>query len=229
MEHQAGGGKLVLFPVNRIAEDRCAFVVEVDADLMSAPGVEVAEDKGSFRGLITGEDLVIGDGGFSAWRIHHSHFLAIHWVAADVSEDGIFGWGGNAMTNGEVEFLHGRPLGKLGDKTLVGGVCFSYDEAAGGIFIEAVDDAGSLDPAYAGELSFAVMEEGVDQGAVGIPGCWMDYDSVFFVENEEVLVFEENFQGDVLGGGLGGDGFGYGYGNEIASFDRAARFGGFSI
>ena len=47
MEHQAAGlfGGFTGFAVDRIADERGAFVMEVDADLVGATGVEVAEDQ----------------------------------------------------------------------------------------------------------------------------------------------------------------------------------------
>lgn len=149
MEEEARGGEFVFFGVDGIAEDGGADVLEVDADLVGAAGMEVAEDEGGFGGLIGGDDFVIGDRGFPAGWIDHCHFLAIHWMSADVSEDGVLGFEGNAVSDGEVDFLHRRALGKLGCEALVGGVGFCDDEAAGGVFIETVDDAGSLHSADA--------------------------------------------------------------------------------
>ena len=97
MEHQARGGEFVLFSVNRIAEDGRALVVEVDADLVGAAGVEVAEDEGGFCRGIRGKDFVIRDRGFSARRIHDGHFLAVHRMPTDVGEDGILFRSRNAV------------------------------------------------------------------------------------------------------------------------------------
>ena len=192
MEHQARGGEFVLFAVDRIAEDGGADVVHVDANLVGAAGVEMAKDEGGFRGGIGGEGFVIGDRGLSGWRGDDGHFLAVYGVAADVGEDRVFFLGRDAVGDGEVELFHGGSLGKLGGEGLVGGVGFRDDEAAGGILVEAVDDAGTLDPADAGELAFAVVEEGVDEGAIGIAGRGVYDDAVRFVEDEDVSVFEKD-------------------------------------
>ena len=89
VEHEAGGGEFVFFPVDGIAEDGGADMVEVDADLVGAAGVEVAADEGGFGREIGGEDTVIGDGGFAGGRGDDRHFLAVDRVAADVCEDGV--------------------------------------------------------------------------------------------------------------------------------------------
>ncbi len=162
VEHEARGGDLVFFPINGVAKDWGAFVVEVDADLVCAACVEVTEDEGGFCGGICGEDLVVSDRGFSSGWIHDGHFLAVDRVPADVGEDGVFLWGGDAVGDGEVELFHRGALGKLGDESLVGGVCFCNDQAAGGILVETVYDAGALDSADAGELAFAMVEQRID-------------------------------------------------------------------
>lgn len=90
VEHEAGGGEFVFFPVDGIAEDGGSDVVEVDADLVGAAGVEVAADEGGFCREIGGEDFVIGDRGLASGRGDDRHFLAVDGMAADVGEDGVF-------------------------------------------------------------------------------------------------------------------------------------------
>ena len=102
-------------------------MLKVDADLMGAPSMEVAEDESGFGGEVRGDDLVIGYRGFAArWR-NDSHFLAIHGMAADVGEDGILLFSGNAIGDGEVDFLHRRAFGKLVGEALMSGVGFRDD------------------------------------------------------------------------------------------------------
>ncbi len=229
VEEEAWGGVGVFFSVDGVAEDGGAEVVEVDADLVGAAGVEVAEDEGGFGGGVCGADFVIGDGCFAAGRIYDGHFLAVDGVAADVGEDGSGGWVGYAIGDGEVEFLHGGAFGELGGEGLVSGIGFCDDEAAGGVFVEAVDDAGSFDAADAGELAFAVVEECVDEGAVVVSGGGVDDHAVLFVEDEEVRVFVEDVEGDFLGGCDVWDGFRDDDGDDVASFYGVARFGGFVV
>ena len=173
----------MLFPVDRIAENGCAEVVHVDADLVGAAGVEVAEDEGGLRGRIGGERFVIGDRGLAAGRVDDRHFLAVDGVAADVGKDGVLCLRRDAVGDGEVELFHGGALGELGGEGLVSDVGFRDYEAARGVFVEAVDDAGALDAADAGELAFAVVEEGVDESAIGIAGGGVNDDAVLFVKD----------------------------------------------
>jgi len=50
VEEQSWSWEGMFFCVDGIAEDGGADVLEVDADLMGAAGVEVAEDEGGFGG-----------------------------------------------------------------------------------------------------------------------------------------------------------------------------------
>lgn len=135
VEEKARGGERVFFPVNGIAEDGGADVVEMDADLVGAAGVEVAQDERGLGGGIGGERFVIRDRGLAAGWIDDGHFLAVHWVATDVREDRFLVRLGDAVRDCEVELLHGGALGKLGDEALVGGIGFRDDEATGGVFV----------------------------------------------------------------------------------------------
>lgn len=203
--------------------------MEVDADLVGASGVEVAEDEGGDGGWVGGEDAVVGDGGFACGRGDDGHFLAVDGVAADVGEDGVFFGFRDAEGDGEVEFFHGGSLGELADEGLVSGVGFGDDEAAGGVFVEAVDDAGSFDAADSGEFSVAVEEEGVDEGAIGVAGGGVDDHAVGFVDDDDVVIFVEDFEGDVLLWGIEGDGFGEGDGDAVAGFEGVAGFCGVAV
>ena len=62
-------------PVDFIPDDGAAGMGGVDADLVGAAGVEVAEDEGGFRREIGGERLVIGDRGLAGGRV----MTAIFW------------------------------------------------------------------------------------------------------------------------------------------------------
>ncbi len=229
VEEEARGGEFVFFPVDRIAQDGGAEVVEVDADLVGAAGVEVAEDEGGFGGVIGGEGLVIGDGGFASRGIYDGHFLAVYRVTADMGEDGVFFLSGDAVGDGEVELFHGGSLGKLGGEGLVGDVGFRDDEAAGGVLVEAVDDAGALDAADAGELAFAMVEEGVDEGAVGVAGRGVDDNAMLLVEHEDVVVFVKDIERDVLRRGDVGDGLGKSEGDGVAGFHGIAGLRGLAV
>ena len=139
-----------------------------------------------------------------------------------MGEDGAAVGRGDALGDREVELFHGPP-GELLAQRLVGGVVFRDDQAAGGVLVEAVDDARAFDPADAGKLAFAVVEQGVDQRAVGITRGGVDDDAGFLVEDDQVLVFEQDAQRDVLRLGQVGDGFRDGNAEDVADRHRVAQ------
>lgn len=110
----------------------------------------------------------------------------------------------------------------------MGAVVLGDDDAAGGVFVEPVDDAGASFTAYAGEV-VAVMEEGVDEGAVGIAGGGVYDEAGGFVDDEDVAILVEDFDGDVLGDDFDGGGVGNGEGDEVAWADDGAGLGGFGV
>lgn len=224
MEHEPRRGLLGFFSVDGIAVDRSADVMEVDADLMGASGVKVALNEGGLGLCVGGQDLVVGDRGLSAGRVDNGHLLAVDRMATDMGEDRVTAFRGDPVGYGEVDLLHRLSLGKLGDEALVSRVGFRDDQTAGSVFVEAVDDAGSLDPAYTGELAFAVVKERVDESSLVVPRGRVNHHAVFFVEDEEVFVLEEDFQGNVLGRCFGGNGLRYRDRDQITSLHRVPGF-----
>jgi eukaryotic-like serine/threonine-protein kinase len=231
MQHQAAGllGALTGLAVNRIADERSALVMKVDADLMGAAGVEVTQDQGGERGGVSSENFVVRDRRFAAGRIDDGHFLAVHRVAADVGENGVLFRLRHALGDGQVEFFHRAALGELGDERLVGEVGFRNNEAAGGVLVEAVDDAGPLDAADAGELAVAVMEQGVDQRAIGISRCRVDDHAGGLVEDDEIFILKQNIQRDVLRRVVERNRFREHDADAVAEFHRVTGLGGMTI
>ena len=231
VEHEAGSlcGGFAGFAVDGVAHDGGAFMEEVDADLVGAPGVEVAEHERGDAGGVHRENFVIGDRGFSSGRSDDSHFLAVHRMAPDVGENAVFCRLGDALGDGEVEFLHGAALRELGDQGLVGDIGFRDDKAAGGVFVQAVDDARALDPTDAGKLSMAVVKERIDEGAIGISRRGVDDHAMRFVQDNEVIIFKQNFQSDVLRRGIEWHGLGQNDRDNIAQLHGIAGFGRVAI
>ena len=98
----------------------------------------------------------------------------------------------------------GELLGEVGE----GAVVFGHEDAAAGVLIETVHDAGAERVATGGHGA-AVVEDGVDQRALPMPGGGVDDEPGGFVEAEQVIVLIENVERDILGLNVGGsDGLG---------------------
>lgn len=227
MEHEAVGvGKrFTRFSVDGVAEDGGADVFEVDADLVGAAGVKGAFDEAGAIALL-GEDFVVGDGGFSGAGGDDGHLLAVDGVAADVGEDGVGVLEGRSGGDGVVDFGGGFAFSKLGEEGLHGAIGFGDNDAARGVFVETVNDARALDSIDAGELVSAVMEKGVDEGAIGIACGGVNHHAVRFVEDDEVFVFVQDVERDVLRNEFEGDGFGDGDADEVTRVEGLFGFGG---
>ena len=92
-----------------------------------------------------------------------------------------------------------RQLGRQGQ---MGCIVFGGDNEAAGVPVDAVDDAGALLPPDAGQALPAVIQQGVDQGAVRVPRGRMHHHARGLVHHDDVLVLIHHVQGDVLGPGL---------------------------
>lgn len=110
----------------------------------------------------------------------------------------------------------------------MGAVVLGDDDAAGGVLVEAVNDAGAGLSADAGEV-VAVMKEGVDEGAVGVTRGGVDDEAGGLVDDEDVRVLVEDVEGDVLGGDLDGDSLRDGKEDGVARLEDGAGFGGLAI
>ena len=72
-----------------------------------------------------------------------------------------------------------------------------------------------------------MVEQGVDEGAPGIACGGMNHHAGGFVEDEEIGVFKEDFQGNIFGGGAGeGDGFRFVDADLLARPEFFARLDG---
>ncbi len=187
--------------VEGISNHRMAEVFEMHADLMGSSRVRMAFDKGlPFRG---GENPVLGES--LAATLVHGHFLTVDRVAADRGVNFPVRHAGDSLDKCQVGFADQAVCKLLRERTM-GGIGFGDDEAAAGFLVEPVDDARtffSADDTQAG----AVMEQGIDQGAVCVSRPGVNDEAGRFVQHEHGGILVEDVQRDVLGQGDGGGNF----------------------
>ena len=114
----------------------------VNPNLMSASGFEAKVQQGIVAQAF--ESSPVGNRGSSApFDGDRCHFFTMHGMATDgLVNDAGFG-GGNATDNGEV--LSAGCVGfNLRLQALMGAIGFGNCNCAAGVFIETVDDTGSL-------------------------------------------------------------------------------------
>lgn len=197
-------------------------MLHVYTNLMGAPGVEMTEDEGSRRFLLFAQDVVVGDSWFARSRVHHGHLLSVHRMSTQLREYTPGRLNGRPLGGRKVE-LAGLAIVKLLEEGLLGGLRLRHHDAATGIFVEAMDDPRAFYPADPGQFSLAVVEEGIDEGAVWGAGGGMDHESASLVDHQEVIIFEDDLERDVLGQDFGGLGFGEIDGDEISFTHRGPR------
>ncbi len=85
-------------------------------------------------------------------------------------------------------------------------VVFGDDEAAAGVLVEPVDDAGPRHAADAAQLPGAMMQQRVDERVFLVAGGGMDDEAGGLVQHEQRFVLEQNVERDFLRLRLGGPG-----------------------
>ena len=178
VEHQASGvDRLAIdIAIDRIAEKRTTEVFHVNSDLVRSSGVQMTEDESPLAVLVSLENIVVGDRRASRAGIEDRLFLSVDRVATNVSEDRAGRLGRAALGCREVK-LACFAIGKLLKEGLEREVSLGGHDAAAGVLVETVHDPGAFHPPDPGQLTMAMMEEGIDEGAIGISGCWMHHHS----------------------------------------------------
>jgi hypothetical protein len=179
--------------VDRIADDGVADVGHVDPDLVGAAGYRAALDEGG-----PGEafDDPVEGAGLPPAR-DHRHLLALRRVASDRPLDDAAPSCRKAKTDCEVALLDLAP--PEGDRqSEVGALRLRHHHQPGRVLVEPVHDPGALDAADRGQI-LAVAEEGVDQGPGGVARRRVDDEAGRLVEDQELRVFVEDDERNVLG------------------------------
>lgn len=145
---------------------------------------------------------------FASAVLDQRHLLAVGIRTTDGSGYNARRWNGSSGHYGAVGPLN-RVVCELGGKPLVRAIGLGNDEKAGGVLVDAVDDARAGDTADARKLAAAMVEQGIDQSSVGIACSGMDDEPGGLVDHDQVLVLVDDVEWQVLGDGLGRRGFGH--------------------
>ena len=105
---------------------------------------------------------------------------------------------------------------------LVGRVVFGHDQQTAGVLVDAVDDPRPNHPVDPGEALPAVVQQGVDQGAVWVPWRGVDHHALGFIHHQQVPVLVDDVQGEVLGLHFQGGGIGQQHGHLLPQGELGA-------
>jgi len=146
MEHQAlGARKSILAPVQRITHDGMADGGQVHSNLVSAAGVGLhAQQCDLLRALKNSE---FGDGR-PASALSYSHALAMVQIAPDGSLNSTFVFLHVTVHQSQIGLVN-FALFELTDEIVIRGIALGEDDHAACLFVQTVDDAGSLGSPYA--------------------------------------------------------------------------------
>ena len=152
-------------PVHRVAQHRVAQRGHVYADLMRAPGLQprprctkAPRSSSSTRQCVTARRP----------PSRMAHLLAVGGVAADGRVHHAHVFPKMADADGQIGALH-RVFPDLLRQRHVGAVVLGHQQEPGGVLVNAVYQPGPLLAADAGK-AVQVVEQGVDQRAVRLPG-----------------------------------------------------------
>ena len=204
--HQVGAD-FAQAAVGGVADDRVAGERRVDADLVGPARLQDGLDPGEVGQVF--QQAHLGDGVADARRralprqagvLEDRHALAVVGVAGDGGvNDGVLE--GQAAPEQGVVLADRRAGLDLLAQALVGEVVLGDDDQAGRVFVQAMDDAGALDAADAGQVA-AVGEQGVDQRARLGPRRGVDDQALGLVDDDEVGVLVDDVERDGFGLGL---------------------------
>ena len=186
--------------VDRVSRDGVADPRHMHADLVRAAGLEAAAQ---VRILPVARDDLPVRHGLAAVLLRNGHALAVARVAADGRIDRAAVLAEAAADDALIGAAQ-RVVAELGGKAPVGKVVLRHDEQAGRVAVDAVDDAGAALAAHAGQAVAAVIEQGVDERAVLVPGGRVDDEALRLIDDEHVPVLIDDIERDILRGGLDG-------------------------
>lgn len=116
--------------------------------------------------VIAGDDLPMGHGAAAVAGLHR-HLFPIGGMPPDgcVHRAAVL----PQITHHQTLVCPGQSMvAELGAEGQMGGIVLGGDDQAAGVPVDAVDDTGPLFAADAGQRIAAVMQQGVDQRAVGM-------------------------------------------------------------
>src|SRR5437899_4787447 len=157
--------------ISRVANERKAEELEMDADLVGAPGVQ--DGLGQCRPAQTLQHAIAGSG-LAPRFIVDRHPLAMRAMPGNRGSN-LALLALHFTTNNRMIDLIDLSAGKLGRERQVRFVIFGNDHAAGSFAVEPMNDAGPGHAADAAQLAAAMVQQGVHQRMALVTGSGMDH------------------------------------------------------
>jgi Family of unknown function (DUF6476) len=202
---QASGAREKALAIERVSQKRVAQMAQMDPNLMGSPSFEAAFNQGRLTGNIKAfHDPVMGYR--RSARRTHGHFLAIHRRPAKRRRNHTFATG-RLSPHDRLISAFKPAVAPVGSKELaqafMSRIRLGDNEQAGGILVEAVDDARPADAANAGKAIAAMGDQRVDEGSRVMAGGRMNDEARRLVDDDQVVVLIDDCQAHRFGAGRG--------------------------
>ena len=171
----------------------------VHPDLVGAAGVELEAQQAVIPQALY--QAPVGAGMAPRVVVDHRIFLAVDGMAANRSDDRAGVASGLAVHHRQV-LARSDALLDLHLQLHQGLLALGHDDAARGVLIKPVHDAGPQLTADAGQI-WAVVQQAIHQGAVLVAGRRVHREPGGLVEHDQVGVFKQHIQGHRLGQQVG--------------------------
>ena len=175
--------------INFIAQHRMTEMVKMHTNLMRASAMQSAFDQA--RLVPCANDAVFSFSCATTWR-SDAHALSMCRVSPDFFFDYACLFAQLPGDEREINLLD-YALGKLSRQFSMRRIIFRDDKTAAGVFVETMHDAGPFFSTDAGQHG-AMAEQCVDQSVLAMTGTGMNDEPGRFVDDDEIVVFEENVE-----------------------------------
>ena len=175
--------------VGLVADQREAHMGHVHADLVGTAGFEF--DPHMRVRAEAFEYAIVADRRLAA--VGHRHALAHAAVTADRRVD--LATGGDHPDHDALVDAADRALLQLVDQVGLGLQGLGHHHQAGGVFVQAMHDTGTR---HVDDVRH-VVQQGIEQGAVGMARRRVDHQPGRLVDHQDLVVFVDDIQLDVLG------------------------------
>ncbi len=175
--------------VDRVTDQREVDVGHVYANLVGTSGFQLDPYMG--MGTEALQHTVVADGRLAA--LGHGHALALPAMAADRRVD--LAAGGDHTDHDALIDAADTAVLQLSNQLCLRLDGLGHHHQTGGVLVQAVDDAGTR---YVDDIRHMV-QQCVEQGAIGVARSRVDHQPGRLVDHQDVVIFIDDIQLDVLG------------------------------
>jgi len=178
--------------VDPITDDRMADVAEVNPDLMRPAGYRTDEEERPIR--VAGEDSELRLGRPATRFDRHPARPAM--IPADRGIDHPLFLDEATVSEGDIGLIH-PPGGELSLEAAEGGLGLRHDDDPTRLLVEPVDDPrpGRI----VARREIPIDKEPLDERRIRRPGAGMDDQSRLFVHDDDLIILEQDIEGEAPG------------------------------